>query len=83
MFIFDILNNYTNTNVQCTCINNLQLKLIKKDESVDITYKPSLKKSKWLKFIKLLLFRKQEIKNIIILTCFKQLTARYVTFSGL
>lgn len=42
MFIFDILNNYTNTNVQCTCIN-LQLKLIKKDESVDITYKPSLK----------------------------------------
>lgn len=45
MFIFDILNNYTN--VQCTCINNLQLKLIKKDESVDITYKPSLKKSKW------------------------------------
>lgn len=47
MFIFDILNNYTNTNVQCTCINNLQLKLIKKDESVDITYKPSLKKSKW------------------------------------
>lgn len=47
MFIFDILNNYTNTNVQCTCINNLQLKFIKKDESVDITYKPSLKKSKW------------------------------------
>lgn len=43
MFIFDILNNYTNTNAQCTCINNLQLKLIKKDESVDITYKPSLK----------------------------------------
>lgn len=38
MFIFDpsILNNYTNTNVQCTCINNLQLKLIKKDERVVI-----------------------------------------------
>lgn len=36
MFIFDILNNYTKSNVQCTCINTLQLKLIKKDESVVI-----------------------------------------------
>lgn len=37
MFIFDILNNYTNTkNVQCTCINTLQLKFMKKDESVVI-----------------------------------------------